>query len=174
MYLLENYNSEIKAFILTTAVKAVKPFCWNRNYTALLYAFKGKLLWPKFIVWTISNSCITRRLITLDKLVMIMLICDQGCSELRVYDWVVLFQAAEGCRRLQVMSRTHLQSTTPSTTTNLRPLCSLCQAARATLTSGSVSYMFIKIVFNVFLNHRGMCFVILLLKTVLIFCLVCV
>lgn len=59
----------IKAFIPTTAVKAVKPFCWNHNFTALLYAFKGKLLWPKFIVWTISNSCKTRRLITLDKLV---------------------------------------------------------------------------------------------------------
>lgn len=121
------------------ALQVVQPliqFSWYHNFTALLYAFKGKLLGPKFNVWIIFNSCKTHWLTTLYKLVMILLICGQGCSiyenKVCVYDWDVLFQAVEGCRQLRVMSRTHLQSTTPTTMTNLRPPCSSCQAARAT------------------------------------------
>lgn len=40
-------------------VQPLRQFSWYHNYTALLYAFKGKLLWPNLNVWIIFNSCKT-------------------------------------------------------------------------------------------------------------------
>lgn len=76
-------------------VQPLRQFSWYHNCTALLCAFKGKPLGPKFNVWIIFNSCKTHWLTTLYKLVMILLICDQGCS---IYENKVCTCMIEMCR----------------------------------------------------------------------------